>query len=541
MTNEEKQEIIAAVLSAIRTNSLTINQLTPVAQMSDDDIIELDGGRSTTYAVLMSALEAYATQEYVGNALEHFAQLAANGAVWWQHSPLVFLSTMGETLDNVDGELPSYTLKEGDLYYWEHSGYQIFEQGDDVGTYVGYSAKTGVYYWNLRTMHLYRWTGSAMEDVADCGFNAIDTETGDLEFADSEGNIIMRLVDGHIVTQNFDSSDINPDVDLSNYYNKSQADAKFAAKTEVYNKSESYNKSEVDALIQGIEPVTPVTPPENLKILFLGNSFTTGTFSYLPFMLKNYGINITIHILYEGGAGINTYNSGWTSANKTMYSINTETDTEWTTTNNQAASAVVASKEWDMIVLQQGSSDSYTWSNYSNLASLISKVKNAATNPAVKIGWVINHLGTSKFVNGTDNRPNVLVCAKKAVDDNSIDFVFPYGTAIFNLQDKYPTLGDGTYMTYDTLHLQEGFPSYCGASANLQALFEGFYPGLSIADDIFIPDTTHRNNASGHVKGDIIGMDGLSITTEKWAMASRIAHFAALSANRDKFTINKII
>ena len=373
------------------------------------------------------------------------------------------------------------------------------------------------------------------------GVSYVNTNTGDLEFADEDGNIILRLVNGHIVTKNFDSSDINVDVDLSNYYNKSQTDAKFAEKTDVYTKSQTYNKSEVDALIQGIEPVTPVTPPENLKILFLGNSFTVGTFSYLPFMLKNYGINITIHILYEGGAGIGDYDgNNFTTANKTMYSINTETDTSWTTTNNQAPETVVASKNWDMIVLQQGSSASYS-SYYSSIPSLIQLLKKACPNNNVKIGWVINHLGTSKFVSGTDNRPKVLQYAKEAFDKTGIDFVFPYGTAIFNIQDKFAALGDETYMTFDTLHLQEGFPRYCGACANLQALFEGFYPGLSIADDIFIPDTTHRNNASGHVKGDIIGMDGQAITAEKWAMASRIAHFAALSANRNKFTINKII
>ena len=56
MTTEEKQEIINAVLSAIRTNSKTITQLTRVTEMSDDDYIELSGGRRVAYPVLMAIL-----------------------------------------------------------------------------------------------------------------------------------------------------------------------------------------------------------------------------------------------------------------------------------------------------------------------------------------------------------------------------------------------------------------------------------------------------------------------------------------------------
>lgn len=53
---QDKQSIISAVLSAIRTNSKTIEQLTPVTSLSDDDNIELGGGKRVQVKVLRELL-----------------------------------------------------------------------------------------------------------------------------------------------------------------------------------------------------------------------------------------------------------------------------------------------------------------------------------------------------------------------------------------------------------------------------------------------------------------------------------------------------
>ena len=59
MTNEEKQYIINAVLSAIRTNSRTISQLTAVPSLSDSDSFEVGGGKRVTYGVLKQLIASY--------------------------------------------------------------------------------------------------------------------------------------------------------------------------------------------------------------------------------------------------------------------------------------------------------------------------------------------------------------------------------------------------------------------------------------------------------------------------------------------------
>ena len=45
MTEQEKQEIVAGVLQALKTNSLTLDQLSETAECSDSDFVELSKGR----------------------------------------------------------------------------------------------------------------------------------------------------------------------------------------------------------------------------------------------------------------------------------------------------------------------------------------------------------------------------------------------------------------------------------------------------------------------------------------------------------------
>lgn len=57
ITPDEQQSIVSAVLSSIRTNSRTIDQLTPVTSLSDSDSFEINGGKRVTYKVLRDLIE----------------------------------------------------------------------------------------------------------------------------------------------------------------------------------------------------------------------------------------------------------------------------------------------------------------------------------------------------------------------------------------------------------------------------------------------------------------------------------------------------
>ena len=64
ITQDEMQSIVSAVLSSIRTNSRTIDQLTPVTSLSDNDSFEINGGKRVTYKVLMGLIASLASTEH---------------------------------------------------------------------------------------------------------------------------------------------------------------------------------------------------------------------------------------------------------------------------------------------------------------------------------------------------------------------------------------------------------------------------------------------------------------------------------------------
>ena len=52
MTPEEKQEIVQAVIAALKTNGRTIMQLTEATSISNSDFFEIHGGRRIAYSKL---------------------------------------------------------------------------------------------------------------------------------------------------------------------------------------------------------------------------------------------------------------------------------------------------------------------------------------------------------------------------------------------------------------------------------------------------------------------------------------------------------
>lgn len=57
ITQDELQGIVNDVLSAIRTNSRTIDQLTPVEELSDTDCWEINGGKKVPFSVIGECIE----------------------------------------------------------------------------------------------------------------------------------------------------------------------------------------------------------------------------------------------------------------------------------------------------------------------------------------------------------------------------------------------------------------------------------------------------------------------------------------------------
>ena len=63
ITQDEMQSIVSAVLSSIRTNSRTIDQLPPVTTLGDTDYFEINGGKRVSYSVLRDLIASLSSTE----------------------------------------------------------------------------------------------------------------------------------------------------------------------------------------------------------------------------------------------------------------------------------------------------------------------------------------------------------------------------------------------------------------------------------------------------------------------------------------------
>lgn len=154
MTSEEKQEIINAVLAALRTNSKSIDQLTPVSEMSDTDFLELNGGRKVSYGVLfanhMSNDEAQEGWEYLDTKK---VDKDLRGLVEVHQAPVVFLDAMGI--------LDGHSLNGGDGLEYRPDYKQIF---DFPGGLFG-APKAGAVYISKNNFKKFVWNGTDLEEL----------------------------------------------------------------------------------------------------------------------------------------------------------------------------------------------------------------------------------------------------------------------------------------------------------------------------------------------------------------------------------------
>lgn len=247
-----------------------------------------------------------------------------------------------------------------------------------------------------------------------------------------------------------------------------------------------------------------------LKVLILGNSYSCDAWSYVPFMLKEYGVDIILGIYYVAGQGIGDmvtyYNeNAWTPSG--FFVIDTSTDTAWQTkiaSGEVCTHDCVVYDDWDIIAVQQAHTQSGNYAKFgSDVSSLLSLIRADMGDKAWMFGWSINHIAaadTQEYYISTLNN------IRNACEMYPVDIVFPCGTAIMDAQ-KNSTLNvyGNNLLNDDGVHLNEGLPCYIAALANVEALFRKVYPWLSVLGD------TTRPTATWLVGKNIPGQQGTSI------------------------------
>ena len=107
------QSIVSAVISAIRTNSKTIDQLSPVTTLSDNDSFEINGGKRVTYKVLRDLIASLSSAEQDSlKALITKCELKSVSITATESSATLTISSNGKTLST---EVPVATTSKAGL------------------------------------------------------------------------------------------------------------------------------------------------------------------------------------------------------------------------------------------------------------------------------------------------------------------------------------------------------------------------------------------------------------------------------------------
>ena len=221
-----------------------------------------------------------------------------------------------------------------------------------------------------------------------------------------------------------------------------------------------------------VPPETTTTKDKSqgkaIKILAVGNSFSVDAMQKHLFpILESAGYtDITLGNLYIGGCSLDThYDNLKTGA--TAYTYYQNTDGAWSAYDGAAASKGFGSARWDVVTIQQVSSDSGRPTTYKNLAAIVNILKEK--EPQAKILWHMtwayqqdsDHWAFAHYGKDQTTMYNAITqtVQEQVLTLSTINGVIPSGTAIQNLRTS--VLGDT--LTSDGLHLKDSYGDYTAA------------------------------------------------------------------------------
>ena len=228
---------------------------------------------------------------------------------------------------------------------------------------------------------------------------------------------------------------------------------------------------------QGVENVVFPTSDnggkKKIRILSIGNSYSQDALSYIPFILPNIqkNIDIEIGILYMSGATLQQHYNNFVNETPAYTYFLFNGGISWQNLGSYTIQQALKSQSWDIILLQQGSTSSWTWATYQPyLNQLINLIYGQIDYP-VRFGWMLtqsrpktgNTVYTDEEIISHYNA--IAENSQKVLDETLCDFIFPVGTAVQNARTtSLNDLGDyGKLCSSDGGHLQEGLPSQLAA------------------------------------------------------------------------------
>ena len=293
----------------------------------------------------------------------------------------------------------------------------------------------------------------------------------------------------------------------------------------------------------GVED-TP-TIEKHVNICVLGNSYSNDAFSYVPFILKEYGITCKIEIYYRGSMSLHDLDEQWYDDSqygtadldgknhiRLHYSIDTRTQTKWQKLPVVNAQTVVKLQKWDIISLQQRSNETRYIETYTPyLQNVINRI-NAAHPEPYKLAWFMAYNRAPDNANQENLDTQKQICS-----EYPFDMVIPVATAVFSCQEHemLAELGDSKYKRMyasDNVHLQEGLPCYVAALTVAETIMQEYFGEGSVIGNKIRPTDEWIKSVNGITPNG----NSTGVTEENCGLAQR----AAVNAYNNKFEITPL-
>jgi hypothetical protein len=199
-----------------------------------------------------------------------------------------------------------------------------------------------------------------------------------------------------------------------------------------------------------------IVPPKSIKILAIGNSFSTDSMQYLYEILKDSGVEeITLGNLYYGGCSLDQHYQ-FSRTDSASYTYYKNTTGEWIKTEKYKMSQALVDEKWDYVSLQQTSKTCGLTNSYSKLDELIATVKDS--NPQAKLIWNMTwayqqdstHASFPNYGKDQMNMYNMIIdVVNTVITPLDFDVMIPCMTSIQNARTSF--MGDT--LTRDGYHL----------------------------------------------------------------------------------------
>ena len=257
---------------------------------------------------------------------------------------------------------------------------------------------------------------------------------------------------------------------------------------------------------------TNVDANADIRILFIGNSFTRDAVFHLPGMIKAAGTDkkiLLVHMYYGGRTAQNYFNNWNKNRDFTCYVTLPGADS-WITDKTAGTftlAEMAARADWDLVVVQEHTGNQYSWywteDEKTALQGIIDYVKTAKSGNTPKVHYVMSQAyqnlekagSNQNFSNEAEMYTVITTQARKVMEETSFDGIISTGTMLQNLRTS--SLNDDLHLTRDGFHMNLGISRYGAACTVFESIIspltgknlDGNTYRYAAEDDITIPVT----------------------------------------------------